>query len=211
MKILKKIFVILVTTTGISVASIALVTPAHAALQTTSIDCSDSNFTLTGGNGNGLLGCSGAFSGNDTKQTDDILDELSKQFGGNASDWSFDEADKSDSNGNGIFTSNPEDTSGTLTFDSPVTGTFAISLKAANSFSLFGFDGGTTGISSIGFITNGVSTNPNGKPQNLSHASFYQFTSQPSQPVPEPLTILGSGVALGFGAFMKRKMNRTKP
>ena len=34
--------------------------------------------------------------------------------------------------------------------------------------------------------------------------SAYVFTN--SQPVPEPLTILGAGTAIGFGAFFKRKL-----
>jgi hypothetical protein len=30
------------------------------------------------------------------------------------------------------------------------------------------------------------------------------------QPVPEPLTILGSGIALGFGGFLKRKLGKNQ-
>jgi hypothetical protein len=31
------------------------------------------------------------------------------------------------------------------------------------------------------------------------------YRGNPSTPVPEPLTLLGSGIALGFGALLKRK------
>ncbi|MFP5275125.1 PEP-CTERM sorting domain-containing protein [Coleofasciculus sp.] len=36
----------------------------------------------------------------------------------------------------------------------------------------------------------------------------YQIQVGNSEPVPEPLTILGSGVALGFGAFLKKESSR---
>lgn len=39
--------------------------------------------------------------------------------------------------------------------------------------------------------------------------SFVNGGSQ-GQPVPEPLTLLGSGVALGYGTFLKRKLNKQK-
>jgi hypothetical protein len=36
-----------------------------------------------------------------------------------------------------------------------------------------------------------------------------KFTNHTS-PVPEPLTLLGSGIALGFGGYMKRKLDQSK-
>ena len=45
--------------------------------------------------------------------------------------------------------------------------------------------------------------------KNSSRLFEYKSDSQrvqyPVAPVPEPLTIIGSGIALGFGGFLKRK------
>lgn len=42
----------------------------------------------------------------------------------------------------------------------------------------------------------------------LDSAVFIEGKSFSGEPVPEPLTILGSGIALGFGALMKRQHSR---
>ncbi len=44
--------------------------------------------------------------------------------------------------------------------------------------------------------------------QALPFAGVFQVRNM--QPVPEPLTIIGSGIALGFGATLKRKLARKK-
>ena len=61
-------------------------------------------------------------------------------------------------------------------------------------------------------LTGTVNVSWTGTPPNRSNLA-YQIIGT-SQPVPEPLTILGSGVALGFGALLKkesaRKPNKVK-
>lgn len=154
--------------------------------------------------------CAGAFQGNDVPNNEtealDVFAGLSTSLGFSGT-WAVNEADKSDSAGNGVFTSNPETTLGTLTFDTAKFGLFGISLKAANSFSLYLFDGGTTGISSIDFSTIGTSTNDKGKPQDLSHASFFAFTPDDSGDVdvPEPATAAALGTFALLGLAMKKK------
>lgn len=44
--------------------------------------------------------------------------------------------------------------------------------------------------------------------QALPFAGVFQVSNV--QPVPEPLTIIGSGIALGFGATLKRKLTQKK-
>jgi hypothetical protein len=85
---------------------------------------------------------------------------------------------------------------------------YALVLKAANLWSVYGFTatatsgGGNWSSSSAGLVNGG------GTVFGLSHFSIYEGIA--STPVPEPLTLLGSGIALGFGAFMKRKMDKAK-
>lgn len=154
--------------------------------------------------------CDGAFRGNDVPNNEaealSIFDGLSTDLGF-AGTWTVDEADKSDSANNGVFTSNPETTLGTLNFDTTQFGLFGISLKASNAFSLYLFDGGTTGINSIDFSTIGTATNRRGQAQDLSHASFFAFT--PDDPgdvdVPEPATAAALGTFALLGLAMKKK------
>lgn len=191
---------------GSALAAAAMTAPAQAAQpntgSTNTVSCTSSEITaITTGT---LLGCEGAFSGNDNLIQDTVMSALS----GYASGWTYDTADKSDATGNGVFTSNPGASAGTLTFDSPVFGIFAVVLKSATASSVFVFDGGTTGIGSFGFTMDGVSVNRQGIAQGLSHASFYRSATTsfvPPTPVPEPLTLLGTAAALGLGAVMRRR------
>lgn len=209
-KTMKNTFSTLIVST---VATLAASSFSSAnALTLTTPPCTNSTIAVSGGTGS-YLGCSGAWEGNDSNQTADVLAQLVTDNPTTVlANWSYNSADKSDSSGNGVFTSNPTFTSGTLTFDTAQTGLFAIAIKASNQFSLFSFNGTGFGISSIDFTTNGVSVNNQGRPQNLSHASFYRGPDsfQPAPGVPEPLTILGTGLALGFGGFFKKKYDQKK-
>ncbi|MDT0582504.1 MULTISPECIES: hypothetical protein [Alteromonadaceae] len=165
------------------IASIILLMSSHlkASLIVTqgnlSLTCNDSSITSV--DDGQYLGCTGAFSGNDSNLLSAVmgyLDDFSTAYSLNGV-WSHDGANKSDGPGYGIFTSNPESVSGTLAFDAPVNGIFAVSLKASDSFSLFFFEANSSGVSSFDFTTDGAGVNNKGKAQDLSHASFFAFTS----------------------------------
>jgi len=172
-----------------------LTAPAQAAAFSPA-PCVAGTVTPVGGT---YLGCAGGFTGNDSNQQTAVmaaLQSLSTSLG-LPNGWTYDSDHKSDVSGNGLFTSNPGGTSGTLTFDGPMQQIFAIALKAGNFYSLYVFDGGITGITSITYNTLGVAQKPNGASPGLSHASYYA--------VPEPLTLLGTAAALGLGAVMRRR------
>jgi hypothetical protein len=137
--------------------------------------------------------CSGSWAGNDANQQADVLAELNMLL---PDTWTF--AGKSDDPNNGPFTGNPEVTMGTLTFDSPMSGNFAIALKASNSFSLYVWKG-VSNVASVDFSTAGTATNRNGMPQDLSHASLYVGT------IPEPGTYALMFAGLAAVGFMARR------
>ena len=129
--------------------------------------------------------CSGAYTGNLNGKVAE-LDALASLFGGT---WSY--LGASNSTGFGPFSAAPNGaTSGTLSFDSAVSGRFVIGLKAANQYSYYFFDSASP-ISSLSFNTTaGVATNARGIAQNLSHAVLYTGSALPpiasATPVPEP-------------------------
>ena len=172
-----------------AVAMPLLMVPAQAALTSISPPCTDSTTTPP------YVACSGAFEGNDTPQTADILGELANLSGTDG--WFA--VGKSDAANSGPFVSNPGTNSGTLTFDTPITGQFALSLKAANAFSLFYYNTNVP-VTDIAFDTLGVSVNQNGIAQDLSHATLYA--------VPEAdtyaLMLAGLGL-LGLGVAARRR------
>lgn len=114
--------------------------------------------------------------------------------------WTFSTAQKSDSPGNGIFTGNPEMTSGTLTFDTPQSGWFGIGLKASNEVAVYVYNA-TAPVTSFTFSTAGVG---NGR-ADLSHAAFYDGTGGMSV-VPEPSTyaLMAAGLS-GLLAVTRRR------
>jgi hypothetical protein len=149
-------------------------------------------------------GCSGAWLGNTTEQEADVLAQI-------FADWGvvLDLAGKSDDANFGPFTSNPEATSGTLTFDAAISGPFVIALKAGSEFSLYYFDSGNTGVDYLTFVTNGAAANPQGRPQALSHADLYTVDGVPPTVIPEPETYAMLLAGLGLMGFMARRRQRS--
>lgn len=117
-------------------------------------------------------------------------------------EWDF--AGSSDSANGGPFTGNVETNTGTLTFDNPMTGAFAITLKSANFFSLYYFDASFAGTTSIDFNTIGVSEK-NGKGRGLSHASLFTPKDTPPTGIPSPSAAIAGLALLGVIAGRRRR------
>ncbi|MCU0649542.1 MAG: PEP-CTERM sorting domain-containing protein [Gemmatimonadaceae bacterium] len=143
----------------------------------------------------GAVKCLGSYSGNDVPNNEAWI--LATLNGAWAPGTGWSTMGKSDDAAFGPFQGNPGGTTGTLTFDAPITGDFAISLKGGNFFSLYLFSG--TNQSAVNFTMAGVGTQPPG----LSHATLYR----PATVVPEPSTyaLLATGLA---GIMFARRRRR---
>lgn len=158
------------------------------------------------------LACSGSWTGNDVNQRAAVLSRVGMDFQSyvGLGLWSYvgtTDAGRT----SGPFSSVPGTVTGALTFDSPMTGFFAIALKSSTNFSIYLFDGGVGGLSGIDFTTIGTSMNRRGIAQDLSHASLYDFdAATPPPPVvtatPEPgtLVLMLTGLA-GLGVVVRRR------
>jgi hypothetical protein len=181
-------------------------TPVQAQLVSTGLDCNAGNVMQTGFDPDALA-CSGAWAGNDAPQFADLEAQLALDFAafvGTGADFTF--LGKSDDANNGPFTANPNNqTSGTLTFDTALTGLFAVSIKAGDAFSVYLFDGGAGGLTSIDFSTAGVSLGGNGQPNALSHASLIGIEPGLVPGIPEPETYALMLAGLGVVGFMARR------
>jgi hypothetical protein len=150
--------------------------------------CSTSNLT-------GSSACQGTYEGNDANQD---LDGLFGKTG-----WS--QLFKVDS-------SSGTDGNLTVTADGEKTGTWSLSGVSFDDYDLMAVIKGGDSFSAYSLSdlsgtwnTDGV-VKGNGQPgPGLSHFTVYSIAKGPSEEVPEPLTILGSGLALGFGAMFKKK------
>lgn len=154
--------------------------------------------TLTG-HSCGLTGmsyddCSGSWDGNN-KGNPGVEADVASQI---LADFGFVVGSSSEiSSGGG--------SSGTLDLGGAITGLFAIALKAGDAFSLYSFDGGVSGISSINYDTLGVgwftSSGIHQFGKDLSHADIYL-------PVPEPETYAMLLAGLGLLGFSLRKQKQ---
>ncbi len=184
---------------GLALVASAAYTPAHAQLTYAGLGCNNGNaMTIMG-----AIACAGAFNGNNMNQQADVTAQMATSFAsytGAGSWWSY-VGDPSYSGG----------TNGHITFTSPITGYFSMVLKSSNQFSIYLFDGGSTGLGGINFTDIGTSLNAHGIIQDLSHASLYAWNG-PTPPVvtatPEPASfvLMGSGL-LGLVAFRRRRRN----
>ena len=134
--------------------------------------------------------CSGSWANNNKNQDADVYAELFSLTG--IGGWS-EIKDVSYTGGS----------SGSLAISPAVIGPFAIALKASNSFSLYYYSASVTSVSSLSFITNGVSVNKKGIAQGLSHATLYQTAA-----VPEPETYALMLAGLGVMGFVAKRQRR---
>lgn len=142
-------------------------------------------------NVSGSSNCQGAFNGNDANQ------DLSNLFG--ISKWNQFAKVDNDSGSKGGLTVTGGGTSGGWTISGITSDKYMIILKGGPSFSSYLLNSTTT---SGTWNTAGLFKG-NGDPgPGLSHFTVYV---PDAQAVPEPLTILGSAVALGFGGYLKKE------
>jgi hypothetical protein len=137
---------------------------------------------------------------------------------GNITNWTFNEK----INDNGTTTGTDPlgfnwtnvgsgQTSGAFNFSNltPATTALAISLKSGRGFSMYYLPAGTLLNSTVSWDTLGVSTNRQGNPQALSHASVY-FNTTPTTAVPTPALLPGL-VGMGLTAMRKKKKAQEIP
>lgn len=160
--------------------------------------CSVTDTTLT------ATACSGAWEGNNMNQQSDVLAELASLSGLPQASLSF-QGSSDDANA-GPFTAGITASAGTLTFDAPIDGAFAVTLKAGNQFSLYYFDGAGPAVSQLSFSTLGTNVNGRGIAQDLSHASLYT-SNLGVVAIPEPggaAMMLAGLMAVGMVARRRR-------
>ncbi|WP_017305420.1 PEP-CTERM sorting domain-containing protein [Spirulina subsalsa] len=158
--------------------------------------------------------CEGSFDGNDVNFAAEINDVFG--IGDLGLTWNLDAKIDIESSGlvlsgpntldfgvSVLYNSTTEGSQGTWNFGTGLFDeAFVIVLKAANSFSAYYFEAGTS-ISQGWWDTIGTSANRNGTAAELSHISLYLASSpgggDDDTSVPEPATLLG--LALVGGAF----------
>ncbi len=184
-----------------------------------SLACTNGTVTY---DGSGFTQCAGAYAsqpGDNFNPTSERNLLNSANLGG-INNWTWDkkiETPGSGDNGTNIlgFSITPTNgaTSGQWGFTNmSYNGPIVLSLKSSTRISFYYFASITGNNSLLGsWNTNGVSLNPQGNPQGLSHASLY-YVNDPDnfEPVPEPLTMLGVGAAVGFGSFFKKRLGKSK-
>ncbi len=204
---MKKVLSTLVGTSVLATASIGLSSISASALTLTGdVSCATSNVS-------GSVDCQGAFSGNDSNQ------DLGGLFG--IDQWmEFEKVDNSSGTSGALtVTAAGDEKSGTWSLSTiPSSPQYMIVLKGGPSFSAYLMDDDTLSgtWNTLGIQTGG--RNPKAGP-GLSHFTVYKavggiVTPPPDDsnptPVPEPLTILGAGAAIGFGGTFKRKLGKAK-
>lgn len=120
-------------------------------------------------------------------------------FDTSAFEWSI--VGKSDE-GSALFADNNK-TSGSWSLGNlSLSGPFVVSLKAGKEYSAYYFDNVTDAVSS------GVFSTANGK--DLSHMTIAAATTPgtPTKNTPEPFSMIGAGLAIGAGAWMKKRNNK---
>lgn len=147
----------------------------------------------------GATACSGAWQGNDVAPEANLADTLAELANLSAGTWTY--IGKSDDAGSGPFTSNPGGTSGTLTLDAPYSGTFAVSLKSSNEFSLYVWED-VMNVSSFTFDL--------GDTNGLSHASLFTSDRVIPGPIPEPSTYALMLAGLGAVGLVARRRRAPK-
>jgi opacity protein-like surface antigen len=173
--------------------ALAAAAPAQAAQSLNPVLCSDSLDTLDNA---GYIACQGPLAGNIAANQNPVV-----TFAGHGS-FSFVGASNDTSN---TFAADPGQARwGDLELTEPVIGKFVLGIKGANSYSLYLFDAGDSGTSTLAFDTFGIVRGNGLAGPNLSHAALFM----PLAAVPEPGSWALLLAGLGAVGFMARRRAR---
>lgn len=146
--------------------------------------------------------CWGAYAGNDNGFESGIIGLISTYTG--TGPWTWVGKTEEGSALGPFETWGVDVKTGTLTFKTPVSNPFAISLKAGPQFSVYYFaNTGPTPMLSVDFNTYGVSRP--GKLNGLSHASLIIGPGDTVVPEPSTFILLGTGLLFLFGVERRRR------
>jgi hypothetical protein len=193
-------------------STLAVPSATHAQLTSAPALCSTGNaMTLMNPD---AIACSGAWRGSDIGNAVRLAASLTQiqsdffSFVGSGN-WSYLGTTNAGQN-SGPFTSVPNSTTGTLDFASPITGFFAVSLRASDQFRFYLFKGHESGISSLAFTTIGTGVTREGVVPGLAHASLYDFDGNaPTTTAPEPASFVLIATGLFAGAMAARRRRRS--
>ena len=190
----------------LALGTIAIVAGDASALtlRTGSTTCSTRDLTF---GGNNALACEGAYDGNDSNS------DLSGVFGQSTwSEWA--KVNSPGTQNKGLTLTGGGNKNGTYTLSGLSIGEhYMIALKGGPTFSLYDLGEVTTSSLSGDWFTDGILTGnkKNLQAPGLSHLTVYTVPGSNNednpQDVPEPLTILGTTIALGFGGLFKNRKN----
>lgn len=155
----------------------------------------------------GYVGCLGAFSGNIDNQLSSIwsaMDAAGRGWAAAAQSRAYVSSESFAAAMNPFSQDEGANDDGTINFDAPQSGLFAIGLKQGNGFALYLFDGAAVqgGISSLAYDTKGVKA-ARDQGFGLSHAAFFGAVT----PVPEPsvYAMMLAGLAIVAVTLKRRK------
>ena len=190
--------------TGVGVVA-ALLSPLTASAQLLPAPNAQNPLLCSAGSTQSFMGytqCAGAFLGNNKNLS--VSEQTS--FNSILAGWGVLNVDRggSDDANAGPFQANFATTTGTLTFDGLLTGSFVLAVKAGNAFSLYYFLNSGPGVNTVQFSTFGTSLG--GETANgLSHAQLYGGTfGSSTNVVPEPSTyaLMATGM-IGLVGFAR--------
>lgn len=186
---------------GVAVAALAAVAPTTARAQGPARipDCTEA-VAMT--SLSSYVDCIGAIDIVPPVQGAGLLPLLDLAFGEYGT-WSF--LGKSEDFMTNLFGNDPTGRTGTLLFDTPLTGVWGIGLKSGTGSSVYVYNFSTP-TPSLVYSTAGTSVNVNDLPQGLSHAEL--FRPGPGMTVvPEPGTyaLLATGLLMLAGVARRRQ------
>ena len=206
---MKNLFARLIGSLYVAAGSLAVALPAQAA-NSTNVACVDSVVTTTG-NSPFYKDCFGPKDGTLNGSALEVQ-EVKDLFAPTYILGSLTYRGKSSDPSNGPFSTNPNGSqSGTLTFDTLVSGLFVVGLEGGGqtnpNYSYYLFDPNGPGLLSVFFDTNGVvrSNDLLGGGGPLEFATLYTLEPAQGGTVPEPAGIVLATVAFGALALTTRR------